>query len=656
MTKLRRSLTGCASCKYSRKKCDETKPECQRCLASGTVCVYQFVQYAAGQNHRMIRTKPGPRNLVTSGTRTPQTIHDTPLCGSGDFLDMHSLPENSNMTACLVPLGTLPQSNLVVPGTSGSIHPAHSTPLQSSVDFEPTVSSTSLDFNRWSNTISNIESIGYSSLSSIAYTSTNVDLIDDDDDDDPEGIRNLLLISPTMDKNTPENTLPFVLHCCESQGVFETRLPVVKLCADFRWAVVSVFEPRKVAYTMRNQIIEQFSDESSRVRTILIANIMNIYSRDLVMNEIGTCMIKALTSAVQENVSRFRITASPLVPGLNRQHAVRTLDNVLEVCLRNQDVCLSLINCQMKVVILQLRTQPISDHLQSLQSVAPVFRAACPEPPGKPLDLTRIMLDSSLNLRHFAYIDILASMITAQPTCFQYEVPFSLDLCDRMCEMQDSCGLRWLYGVPDQFIMMLAWINSLAETPGASENTELIAWIEKNLPRINIPIDKCGDPWLRIGRTLVLECWRCCVLIYLYMVLCKADSNDPRVVHAHGGFMRLIRGLRSARHPNASLGSPILVAGVVAVTERDRDTLREKIYSVREWATSGTAGNDFMLALEDVWARTQDEGRAAVWSDLAIACPTFVEHGIAMIQISQEMGKFSISVYSFIESNSRDLL
>ncbi|QRW18638.1 Fungal specific transcription factor domain [Rhizoctonia solani] len=543
MTKLRRSLTGCASFRNinSRKKCDETKPECQRCLASGTVCVYQFVQYAAGQNHRMIRTKPGPRNLVTSGTRTPQTIHDTPLCGSGDFLDMHSLPENSNMAACLVPLGTLPQSNLVVPGTSGSIHRAHSTPLQSSVDFEPTVSSTSPDFNRWSNTISNIESIGYSSLSSIAYTSTNVDLIDDDDDDDPEGIRNLLLISPTMDKNTPENTLPFVLHCY------------------FRWAVVSVFEPRKVAYTMRNQIIEQFSDESSRVRTILIANIMNIYSRDLVMNEIGTCMIKALTSAVQENVSRFRITASPLVPGLNRQHAVRTLDNVLEV------------------VILQLRTQPISDHLQSLQSVAPVFRAACPEPPGKPLDLTRIMLDSSLNLRHFAYIDILASMITAQPTCFQYEVPFSLDLCDRMCEMQDSCGLRWLYGVPDQFIMMLAWINSLAETPGASENTELIAWIEKNLPRINIPIDKCGDPWLRIGRTLVLECWRCCVLIYLYMVLCKADSNDPRVVHAHGGFMRLIRGLRSARHPNASLGSPILVAGVVAVTERDRDTLREKI-------------------------------------------------------------------------------
>ncbi|KAF8707890.1 hypothetical protein RHS03_04458, partial [Rhizoctonia solani] len=602
MSKLRRSLTGCAACKYSRKKCDENKPECHRCLASGTVCVYQFVQYATGQNHRMIRTKPGPRNPVTSGTRIPQTIQDTPLCGSGDFLDMYSPPENSNMTACFVPLDTLLQSNLVVPGISDSTPPAYSTPLQPSVDFASAVSSTSLDFNRWSNTISNIKSIGYSSPSSMANTSTNVDLMDDDDDDDPEGIRNLLLISPIMDKNTPENTLPFVLHCY------------------FRWAVVSVFEPRKVAYTMRNQVIEQFSDESSRVRTILIANIMNIYSRDLVMDEIGTCMIKALTSAVQDNVSRFRITASPLVPGLNRQHAVRTLDNVLEVCLRNQDVYLSLIDFQTKVVILQLRTQPISDHLQSLQSVAPVFRAACPEPPGQPLNLTRIMLDSSLNLRHFAYIDILASVITAQPTCFRYEVPFSLDLCERMYEMQDSCGLRWLYGVPDQFIMMLAWINSLAETPGASENTELIAWIEKNLPRINIPIDKCGDPWLRIGRTLVLECWRCCVLIYLYMVLCKADANDPRVIHAHGGFMRLIRGLRSARHPNASLGSPILVAGVVAVTERDRDTLREKIYSVREWATSGTAGNDFMLALEDVWARTQGEGRAAVWSDLAIAC------------------------------------
>jgi hypothetical protein len=128
------------------------------------------------------------------------------------------------------------------------------------------------------------------------------------------------------------------------------------------------------------------------------------------------------------------------------------------------------------------------------------------------------MLGLNLSLRHFAYLDILAHVATGAPLYFQYEVAFSLELCDQMYQMQDRCGLQWLYGVPDQLIMLFAWIQSLSQTPGATNSSELVVWIETNLPRIRLTLDTYGDPLLRIRRVAVQECWRFVVLIYLYMV------------------------------------------------------------------------------------------------------------------------------------------
>ncbi|KAH7334136.1 hypothetical protein B0J17DRAFT_721356 [Rhizoctonia solani] len=147
--------------------------------------------------------------------------------------------------------------------------------------------------------------------------------------------------------------------------------------------------------------------------------------------------------------------------------------------------------------------------------------------------------------------------------------------------------------------MLFAWINSLCDTPGASDNSELIAWIERHIPQIRIAIDASGDPLLRIGRMVVREFWRFALLIYLYMALCKANAFDPRVICAQKGFMRLIRGVKPGRNPDAHLVSPMVVAGVATLEERDRDTLRRRILNLRECADPGTAGSDVILELED---------------------------------------------------------
>ncbi|CAE6427914.1 unnamed protein product [Rhizoctonia solani] len=390
---------------------------------------------------------------------------------------------------------------------------------------------------------------------------------DIDDESDPEGVGTILCVSPTLDKNTKDNSLAFVLECYS------------------RWAIARVYEPLKVVQAMRDQVIQQFSSEHARRRTIMIANVMKMFGQDLVIDGLGQSILSHLACEAQAKSNAFMRTPTLFNLATDRQNAMRALDSVLEI------------------LALQVNTQPIAACIQSLDNAAPIFRRACVEPPGEPLNLPNIMMAHGLNLRHFATIDIVRSVSTGQPTYFRYEVPFSLELCDQMYKMQDVSGLQWLYGFPDQFVMLFAWIHCLCDTPGG-DSPELIAWVEKLLPQIKIAVGEFGDPLLRIGRMVVQDCWRYAVRIYLYMVLGKANALDPRVMRAQKGFMRLLRGVKPARNPDAFLMSPIIIAGVATVEERDRNTLRRRILNVRECAEPGTSGNDGMLQLEDLFVES----------------------------------------------------
>jgi hypothetical protein len=175
-------------------------------------------------------------------------------------------------------------------------------------------------------------------------------------------------------------------------------------------------------------------------------------------------------------------------------------------------------NFGIKVFSVRTVTQSMAICFQSLDDAAPIFRRACTEPPGSPIDLTSILFNPNLNLRHFVTTDIITTVIAGLPTHFDYQVSFSLELCEQMYQLQDEIGLQWLHGFPDQFVMLIAWINSLRETPGAGEDAKLIEWIEKAIPQIKFDNSRTSDPLLLIGRIVVQECWRCAVHIFLYMV------------------------------------------------------------------------------------------------------------------------------------------
>ncbi|CCO35090.1 hypothetical protein BN14_09204 [Rhizoctonia solani AG-1 IB] len=312
-------------------------------------------------------------------------------------------------------------------------------------------------------------------------------------------------------------------------------------------------------------------------------------------------ILASLDVEIRKKSRGFISTPVSSVPQLDRQTALATMNGMFEI------------------LALQAQTRPFAVGLRLLDDIAPVFRRACPESPGERVNLPNILLNPDFNLRNFAASDIMISVTTGQPTYLQYEVPFSLDLCERMSKAKSENGLQSIYGIPNELIMLFAWINSLCEEPGAGQNLGLVSWIEDNLWKIKIADDQSSDPLLRIGRMAVQECWRFAVIVYLYMALCEADSSDPRVIRAQKGYMRLVRGIKPGRYPDAYLINSMIIVGIAITEERDRETLRQRMYKVWEWMEPGTTGNDAIMRLEDIWTRTRVERRPAVWTDLRIA-------------------------------------
>ncbi|KAJ1301462.1 hypothetical protein OPQ81_008719 [Rhizoctonia solani] len=588
----RRSTTGCTACKRKHRKCDEGKPHCRRCTIANEPCQYEYIEHPSHLPHLIQRTKPAPRtlpklsppaspdNLVSfelpdTSFLAPFAYHDPltsadfgPSDAQGNSINLDTnLTASSEFTVDSLTLSTTPLllNSLFNQTTTSCLaqsltQPAFGIPLSTPVQTSGARKRPErpLCFDNWKSEIT--------------------------EDHDPEGIQTLLCIAPTMDRNVKDNSLPFVLQCYS------------------QWAIVSIFEPRKIAHAMREQIIEQFTSEDTRKRVILMANVMNVFAKNLKIDEAGASIVNHLAGEVRGNVRSFMATQPSSSDMLDRQASMHALDNTLEI------------------LTLQINTQSLAACIQSMEDAAPVFRRACSEPPGQPLNIANILLEPGLNLRHFVSLDVMGSLTTGRPTSFKYKVAYSAELCERMFQLQENHGLQWLHGLPDQFILILVWINSLCETSGASVDPKLVNWVETEILQVKFALDQSEDPALRIGRMVVRECWRKTVLIYLYMVLCGADASDTRVIRVVKNFMRLVKGIKPGRNTDTYLVNPMIIAGLAARKQRDRSTLRQRILSVPECSTPGTAGYDAILQLEDIWARTKNEGRAAVWSDLRVAC------------------------------------
>ncbi|KAH7332699.1 fungal-specific transcription factor domain-containing protein [Rhizoctonia solani] len=426
-----------------------------------------------------------------------------------------------------------------------------------------------------------------SSHSRSPWTSPDVedDTSDTSEDDDRDNAKQIWCSSPVMDSSIPTNSLPYVLQSYAN------------------WLNYTTFEPLKLVYPTKECVVVKFaSSQESRTNIIFIANAMSMLRKT--RNPRGVSLVSMLASQVHETVSVFK-SKSLVVPGWEQQNARAALDHIVEL----------------QILGIQLYSSSLSAFIRLLEDTAPVFRAACPEPLTQLVSLPNLLLGPWVHLRYFVVTDVTLSITTGRPMFFRYDVEFSLDLCERMISQRTNFGLTWMHGMPDELVLLFAWMNNLREEAqlGTPVSEEVIGRIENDIKELQIVPGKTADPMLKVSRLVVQECWRQVAYIYLYMALCGAHAHDARVEKCVKAFMKLVNGTVPGRNPDAFLVVPAVVAGIAATKPKDRETLRTRMSGLPE-CKPGTCRHDSMRILEDVWIRTTREERPPIWEDLRIGC------------------------------------
>lgn len=169
-----------------------------------------------------------------------------------------------------------------------------------------------------------------------------------------------------------------------------------------------------------------------------------------------------------------------------------------------------------QVIVMQRYSSPLSTVIKLMEAAAPVFRKACPEAPEEMINLPSLLLSPALNLRHFAVTDVMIAFTLARSTFFKYDVSYTPEVFSQL--LQGASGLQWLHGVPDQYIILLAWITGLYEDTHGNTDPEIIAQIEREVESVQISPRSSPDPIHAVWRLTVQECWRQVVYVYLYVV------------------------------------------------------------------------------------------------------------------------------------------
>ncbi|CUA68690.1 Transcriptional regulatory protein pro1 [Rhizoctonia solani] len=597
-----RSTAGCYTCKRRKKKCDETQPQCLRCVKSGKECEgYAPLESPDGRGI-MRRGKVAPGRTGVSRLQSSDGPNLVEEKSSTSSLPSTKLPDQQdNCSPLTPPLDSGPSSS-----RWSSADKAASLPFQGAVWYPTAVVQSSLplaeekytglptpfaslspnakggpayppsspdgyliDSSREDvkplQTLQNSGLVGYYQFSGPSFPHASISEAEEEDDlEDNVRVKQEMCIVPVLDPNTADNTLPFVLECYA------------------RWINLVVFEPTKAVHPMKESIIHQFIHSPDKRSTIiLLANTIGSLGKSIQLSSKMMSLVHMLRTYAYQTIYEFMSRQSTNDPEMDRQQALNTLDLMMEV------------------VLMQRYSYSMSTIARLMEAAAPVFRQACPEPMNQYVNLPRAVLSPAINIRHFATTDVIMSITTGRPLLFRYDVTYPPNILE---QFQDGrYGMQWLHGIADQYIVLLARINVLFEEFGTSINPRYITEIEDQIREVATFTDRSADP--------VVTIWK-------FTVLCRTSTADPRVVNSVKSYVRLMETVKPGRNPDSFLYIPMIIVGASAYRKQDRAVIQRRMLGLQECIFPGSCGYDAMNMLIDLWARTEAEDRPAVWDDL----------------------------------------
>ncbi|CEL54791.1 hypothetical protein RSOLAG1IB_07325 [Rhizoctonia solani AG-1 IB] len=576
-----RSRSGCSACRSKRKKCDETKPNCQRCENSGIQCPgYAFITCNPGGSRSKRSKDPcavpasrrrnlSERTTLQAGASSSESSMDCPtpiwenrlenysklIMGSTDKLWC----EVSSLATATQP----PGDSLVVPnsfeqpvlsapvdacgGDTNCVHQHHTSANHGTFQIEtrPTASfALAIQAHDYCTTYRTPCDFGLQHVSTPAIGqphNLNPSLCGARDSED---VKRVIFGSLVLDKNLKSNSLAFIL---ESYAV---------------WIQRTAYDPVRVARKSKDFIVKHYGDSAeSRLTITLMANLVRGLAKSRSMTTAFTSVYCPIISALRTRLHRSMALFDPHQPRECRVlEATRVLDGILAHILAI--------------------TGNLSTGVNLIEEAAPMVRQLCADFQGERLHLQRLLLHPTGVLRDYAVMDIFSSVTTTHTMTIQYDTAVDLELESSVLNFSDDAGIQWSRGIPDQITLIFARINALHGGSGWDSRTfdELEAMLENF---VAIPTGS-RETNLAVAQAVVQECWRQAAFIYLYMGLSVASAEDPRVMLALSNFTSSLNRIKPGRIPDSfiMLGLIIITTSRVPIS-KSSSRLSKTLYVMR---------------------------------------------------------------------------
>ncbi|CAE6436319.1 unnamed protein product [Rhizoctonia solani] len=229
--------------------------------------------------------------------------------------------------------------------------------------------------------------------------------------------------------------------------------------------------------------------------------------------------------------------------------------------------------------------------------------------PPTAVSMAHVLSSPRCELGTFIVMDTLYSMAYSLPQLVEYDTSVT-SLPDELY------GYSWAHGCPTEFQIALAEINARRDGTGTRDwrviEHSLLTWQSRPSPR-----EAEWESWMVVAWLAVQESWRHALLAYLYMALCGASSDDPRVQGSVKQILRIVKTVKKPERPVASIHffAQYFIAGVCARTEAQRTLVRDKLTNMPESRNWLVHGNIFVPVLEHLWTGAGAGGRPVKWED-----------------------------------------
>ncbi|QRV74674.1 Fungal specific transcription factor domain [Ceratobasidium sp. AG-Ba] len=234
------------------------------------------------------------------------------------------------------------------------------------------------------------------------------------------------------------------------------------------------------------------------------------------------------------------------------------------------------------------------------------------------LDLMNMQGVETIDVRIFAWCDILSSMATSKPTLFDYE--FGINSVQKNnFAVQHNVGIEWIFGCPNTIAVTMARISSLRHSAlqdsekfkeGEKIEQTVIAWSAVS------PVTNRSTQI--ITRLAVQEIWRHTALLYIHQAIYRSSPDHYTVRESVKQIIRITSTFRSGGNPDCFLAVPYFIAGSFATSVQYRHHLRARLLG---------CGNEQYLrdlanTLDELWRETDITGSHVTWSTKQP--PTFI--------------------------------